>query len=81
MWSARQRFLQVLHSSSRVGETGDVTGRLPHAWVHEDTGVEPLDVVACVHHCRPPGVRHVLPQFDAQRAVVPDRSGSSVDLG
>jgi len=64
----------------RVGEALDVAAGLPHARVHEDRRVEPLDVVAGAHHRVPPGVLDVSLELDTERAVVPDRPGAAVDL-
>ena len=65
----------------RIGEAGHVAGGLPDARVHEDGGIEPLDVVPGVHHGPPPAVLDVLLELDAERPVVPDRAESAVDLG
>src|SRR5690606_29622140 len=65
----------------RVREPGDVAARLPDARVHQDRGVEPLDVVTLVNHRAPPRFLHVALQLDAERAVVPDRARAAVDLG
>ena len=73
--------LAGLAVDQRVGEAGDVAGGLPDAGVHQDGGVEALDVVALAHHRIPPALLDVVLQLDAERAVVPDGAGASVDLG
>ena len=73
--------LAVAAIDERIGEPGDVTARLPDARVHQDRGVEPLDVVARAHHRVPPAVLEVLLQLDAERTVVPHGPGAAVDLG
>jgi hypothetical protein len=65
----------------RIGEPGHVPRRLPDARVHQDRGVQPLDVVPGVHHRPPPPVLDVLLELDSQRAVVPYRAEPAVDLG
>ncbi len=67
--------------NQRIGEAGDVSRRLPYLRMHEDRGVEPLDVIAGVNHGVPPAVLDVLLELDAEGAVVPDRTQAAVDLG
>ena len=64
-----------------IGEAVDVPRSLPHARMHEDGRLDPLDIVALVHHRAPPSLLDVALEFDAQRPVVPHRSGAAVDLG
>jgi hypothetical protein len=64
-----------------IGESGHVAGCFPDARVHQDRGVETLDVVPCVDHGVPPAVLHVLLELDPERPVVPHRAQPSVDLG
>ena len=71
----------VLAIDERVGEPGDVAARLPHARVHEDGRIEPLDVVARADHRVPPPVLDVPLELDAERAVVPHGPGAAIDLG
>ena len=73
--------LAVPAVDQRIGEAGDVAGRLPHPRMHQDGGVEALDVVARVDHRVPPAVLDVLLELDAERAVVPHRAEAAVDLG
>ena len=73
--------LAVPAVDQRIGEAGDVARGLPHARVHEDGGVETLDVVARVDHGAPPALLDVLLELDAERAVVPHRAQAAVDLG
>ncbi len=72
--------LAVPAVDQRVGEAGDVAGRLPDPRVHQDRGIEALDVVPRVDHGVPPAVLDVLLELDAERAVVPHRAEASVDL-
>ena len=72
--------LAVLAVDERIGEAGDVAARLPDPRVHQDRGVEPLDVVARAHHRVPPALLDVLLELDAERAVVPHGAGAAVDL-
>jgi hypothetical protein len=64
----------------RIGEAGDVAAGLPDAWMHEDGGVEPFDVVPHPDHRRPPCILEILLQLDTERAIIPDGAGPSVDL-
>src|SRR5262249_39432413 len=64
-----------------IGKAGDVSRCLPHLRMHEDRGVESLDVVARVDHRTPPAILQVLLELDAERTVVPDGAEASVDLG
>jgi hypothetical protein len=64
-----------------VRERLDVTGGLPHPWVHEDRGVEAHDVLPELHHRLPPGPLDVVLQLDPKGAVVPRGTQPSVDLG
>jgi hypothetical protein len=73
--------LAVATVDEGIDEPRDVTARFPHPRVHEDRGVEPLDVAARTHHGVPPAVLQVFLQLDAQRSVVPDGAGPTVDLG
>ena len=65
----------------RVAERPDVPGRDPDLGVHEDSRVEPDDVVPLLDHRLPPGALDVVLQLDAERTVVPDRVDPAVDLG
>ena len=73
--------LAVPAVDQRIGEAGDVAGRLPDLRMHQDRGIEALDVVPRVDHGVPPAVLHVLLELDAQRTVVPHRAEAAVDLG
>src|SRR5207237_8023227 len=64
----------------RVGEAGDVAGRLPDAWVEDDRRVEGDDVVALLHHRAEPGRADVVLRQDAVVAVVVRRADAAVDL-
>ncbi len=63
-----------------IGEAGHVARGLPDLGMHEDGGVEPLDVVPGVDHGPPPAVLHVLLELHPERTVVPDRAEAPVDL-
>ena len=65
----------------RIVEDLEVSARLPHARRHDHRGVEPDDVVAELDDRTPPGVLDVPLQLDAERAIVPRRTESAVDLG
>ena len=65
-----EALLRHLAVDERVGEAGHVARGLPHARMHEDGRVEPLDIVA-IRHCLPPGLLHVAQQLDAERTVIP----------
>src|SRR5690606_7749925 len=65
----------------RVAEGVHVPARLPDGRVHEDGGVEALDVVVAVDHRAPPPLAHVPLELDAKRAVVVDGGEAAVDLG
>ncbi len=65
----------------RVGEAGDVAGRLPDLRVHDDRGLKPDDVVAAAHHVVPPAVADVLLQLGPERAVVEEAVEAAVDFG
>src|SRR5262249_17582165 len=64
----------------RVGETGQVTGGLPHPGVHEDRAIDADDIIARLHHIAPPGVLDVALQLDADRTVIPAARQAAVDL-
>ena len=64
-----------------VREPLDVAAGHPHLGVHQDSGVEALDVLAPVHHLCPPGLADVVLQFDAEGAVVIYRPDAAIDLG
>ena len=72
--------LARLAVDERVREAGDVTGRFPHAGMHDDRRVEPDHVVAAGHHGTPPGVLHVAFELDAEWAIVETRTEATVDL-
>ncbi len=71
----------VLALDQRIGEALHVAARHPDLGVHEDAGIEPLDVGPRGHHLLPPAVLDVPLQFDAQRAVIPDRAEAAIHLG
>src|SRR3989442_11340300 len=70
--------LPAIHQ--RVREAGQVARRLPDLGMHENGGVEPLDVVALVDHGAPPALLDVLLELYAERPVVPHRAEAAVDL-
>src|SRR6185369_12748242 len=63
-----------------IAEVVDVAAGLPHGRVHEDRCVEPHHVAALLHEVPPPHAPDVVPQLDAEGAVVPARAGATVDL-
>ncbi len=65
----------------RVGEPGDVAGRLPDARVEDDRGIERDDVVTLLHHRAEPERADVVLRQDAVVAVVVRRAEAAVDLG
>src|SRR5688500_18067136 len=64
-----------------IDESADVSARFPHPRVHQDRGVEALDVIALANHCTPPPVLEVALELDAEWAVVPYGASAAVDLG
>src|SRR3954468_4417071 len=76
-----EALLAIAAIDERVRESGDVTARNPDLTMHQDRGVDPLDVLARAHHRVPPAVLEILLQLDAERAVIPDGSRAAVDLG
>ena len=75
-----EALLAVPAVHERIDESGDVPARLPDARMHEDRGVQSLDVVPGAHHRVPPPILEILLQLDAERTVVPDGAGAAVDL-
>src|SRR5207249_6185206 len=73
--------LAMLAVHEGIGEAGHVSRRLPYLGMHQDRGVEPLDVLTLVHHGAPPALLDVLLELDAQRPVVPHGAEATVDLG
>src|SRR5439155_6673 len=72
--------LAMLAVNEGIGEAGHVSRRLPYLGMHQDRGVEPLDVLTLVHHGAPPALLDVLLELDAQRPVVPHGAEATVDL-
>src|SRR6266850_375192 len=64
----------------RIAEPGDVARSLPHPWVHQNGGVEPLDVIAVPGHAPPPPRLDIVLQLDAERPIVPATVNAPVDL-
>ena len=64
----------------RVAERRDVTGGLPDRRRQDHRGVEADDVVAAGDHRLPPLPLDVLLELDTERAVVPGRPRTAVDL-
>ena len=64
----------------RVVEDLQVPARLPHAGRHDHGSVQAHHVIAQLHHRSPPRVADVALQLDAEGAVVPRRTETSVDL-
>jgi hypothetical protein len=63
--------LAVLAVHQRIREARYVPRRLPHPRMHQDGGIETLDVVPSVDHGPPPAVLHVLLELDSKRPVIP----------
>src|SRR3989449_2991913 len=72
--------LAMLAVDQRIGESRDVPRRLPYLGVHQDGGIEALDVVALVNQRAPPALLDVLLELDAERPVVPHGPEAAVDL-
>src|SRR2546425_950220 len=73
--------LALLAVDEWIGESRDVPRRLPHLGMHQDRGVQALDVFARVDHRPPPALLDVLLELDAQRTVVPDGTEAAIDIG
>ena len=79
-WSARKRCLQLLQSTSgsvkfcRWPEASQVRGCCRMALSRPTTSLR------VVHHLAPPGLLDVALELDAERAVVPGRTESAVNL-
>ncbi len=73
--------MAALALDKRVGEAFDVAARLPDSGVHEDAGVETLDVGTVGHHIPPPALLDVALEFHPERPVVPDGAKSPIDFG
>ena len=63
----------------RIGEVVDVSGGLPDTRVHQDAGVEALNVLA-IGHSTPPGLLDIAQQLDPERPVIPAAIEAAVDL-
>jgi hypothetical protein len=64
----------------RIGEPGEVAGRLPRARMLDDRGVQRDDVVALLDHRPPPGGDDVVLQQDAVVPVVIRVGDPAIDL-
>lgn len=64
----------------RVDEGLDMARRFPHPLGQDDRGVEADDVLTTADEGLPPLGLDVVLEFDAERAVVPRRAGTAVDL-
>ena len=64
----------------RIAEPGDVARSLPHPWVHQNGGVEPLDVIAVPGHAPPPPRLDIVLQLDAERPIVPATVNAPIDF-
>ena len=64
----------------RVGERADVAGRDPHLARQDHRRVQADDVLAAGDHGAPPLPLDVVLELHAQRAVVPGRARTAVDL-
>ena len=64
----------------RIGEVIQMSARLPHRRVHQNRGVETDHVGAQVNVVAPPRALDVVLELHAERAVVPARSGTTIDL-
>ena len=65
----------------RIREPLHVAAGLPHARVHEDSGIHALHVGPAVHHLLPPGSADVVLELDPERPVVVYGSHAPVNLG
>src|SRR5690606_31047883 len=50
----------------RIREARHVSARFPHARMHEDACIQPLDVITLVDHRAPPRILHVPLELHAQ---------------
>ena len=73
--------LALLAIHERIGEPGQMPRCLPDLGMHQDRGVEALDVVAFMHHRPPPALLDVLLELDAERSVIPHGAKAAIDLG
>src|SRR6266568_8477844 len=72
--------LTVLAIHQRIGEPGHMPRCLPNLGMHEDRGVEALDILPFVDHRAPPALLDVLLELDAERPVVPDGPQPAINL-
>src|SRR5207244_12503603 len=63
-----------------VGEVVQVATGLPDGGMHEDRRVDPHHVGAGLHEVAPPHALDVVLELHAERAIVPARAGTAVDL-
>src|SRR3989441_2417728 len=63
-----------------IGEAVQVAARLPHRGMHEDGRVDSDHVGSGLHEVSPPHTFDVVLELHAQRAVVPARARTAVDL-
>jgi hypothetical protein len=75
-----EALVAALALGERVGELADVARGDPGLARQDDRRVEPDDVLTGGDHRAPPLPLDVLLELDAQRAVVPRRARSAVDL-
>ena len=73
--------LAVAAVDQRIGEVGQVTGRLPDPRAGQDGGVEADDFVAELDHRPPPGVFDIAQHEHAEGPVVVGGAETPVDLG
>ena len=72
--------LALLAVHQRVCEVLNMARCLPDTWVHHDGSINTYDIVMEPGHLFPPELLDILLKCDSQRAVVPCRGKTSVDL-
>ena len=75
---AELRLFTVDHG---IGKAIDVAGSFPDLWVHDDSGVEALHIVAALHEVAPPSLLDIVTQFDTEGAVVVKAIVAAVNFG
>lgn len=65
----------------RIVEGFFVPGVAPGQAIHENSGVQPLHIIAFIHIRAPPGSDDIVLQFDAERPPIEDALQSAIDFG
>ena len=74
-------FLRLFVIDHRVVKPLHMTTRLPHLWMHKNSGIDPDDIVVILSHRFPPVALNIPFELYPQRTIIVNGAESAIDFG